>query len=218
MKLLGKRSVASVLRGFLTFFYWLGFVLILFALIGVTAELIKAPGDMRVNSFDDYSVLYRLDGLNDRFDGLVETDSDITDKVELMPMGILHFETGNRGYIALTGLSIFIYLALFMIVVIQLRGFFTTVTEYKPFVRRNARRIRIIGLAFIIGGAVKVLYSLGFYFYLRETFRIEGASLYLEAFKNGVNLDSVLLGVVVLVIAEIFNVGAKLQEEQALTV
>lgn len=218
MKYIGKRSVASVLKGFLTFFYGLGFVLILLALIGIVGELITAPGDMRINSFDDYSVLYKLEGLGDRLDGLVETKSGITDKAELMPMGILRFKTGNRGYIVLTGLSIFIYLGLFMVVVVQLRNFFSTVIEQEPFVRKNARRIRIIGLAFIIGGVAKVLYSLGFYLYLRKTFHIEDAALYLEAFKNGVNLDSVLLGVVVLVIAEIFNVGAALHEEQALTV
>ena len=218
MRYIGKRSVASVLKGFLTFFYWLGFVLILFALIGVAAELIRAPGDMRVNSFDDYAVLYRLDGLKDRFYGLVETESGITDRAELMPMGILRFETGHRGYIALTGLSIFIYLGLFMVVVVQLRNFFSTVIEQKPFIRRNAKRIRIIGLAFIIGGVAKMLYSLGFYIYLRRIFQIDGATLYLEAFKNGVSLDSVILGIVVLVIAEIFNVGAALQEEQQLTV
>lgn len=218
MRYIGKHSVASVLKGFLTFFYGLGFVLILFALIGIVAELIRAPGDMRINSFDDYSVLYRLEGLEDRFEGLVATESDITERPDLMPMGILHFKTGNRGYIALTGLSIFIYLGLFMVVVIQLRNFFSTVIEQKPFVRRNARRIRVIGLAFIIGGAARVLYSFGFYLYLRNTFQIEGATLYLDAFKNGINLDSILLGVVVLVIAEIFNVGTALHEEQQLTV
>ncbi len=218
MRYMGKYSVASVLKGFLTFFYVLGFVLILLALIGIVGELITARGDVKVNSFDDYSVLYELKGMADRFEGLLSTESDITDNARLMPMGILQFKTGDRGYISLMGLSIFIYLALFMVVVVQLRGFFSTAIERRPFVRRNARRIRIIGLAFIVGGAAKVLHSLGFYLYLRKTFQIEGATLYLGAFKNGINLDSILLGVVVLVIAEIFNVGAALQEEQELTV
>jgi len=113
---------------------------------------------------------------------------------------------------------LFIPLALaagYLWIVFQLRAFLRTIRGGNPFVRDNPKRIRKIGYTLIVGapiiGILSNIYA-RLYMHLVE---IPGATL---TATMDVYPFVIFLGLVILVIAHVFDVGAKLQTEQDLTI
>lgn len=136
-----------------------------------------------------------------------------------MPGLIFRF-TGGIPQVGHTNLSVqFMLILLLMLtallVLYQLRKIFATLAVGTPFTGENVSRIRIIGIAVIAGAllqnAVHILNGI----YLSGVLRMPG----LESGVNmKVDLTGILVGAVVIILAEVFRYGAGLQEEQDLTV
>jgi hypothetical protein len=100
-------------------------------------------------------------------------------------------------------------------VVTQLRYVFRSLSQGLPFVLANARRIRWVGFAVIFGefGRAAIVYFWSYYTSLH--FKVDGLRF---AASVDMNPITIVGGLAILVIAEVFREGARLQEDQSLTI
>lgn len=100
--------------------------------------------------------------------------------------------------------------------VYQLKKILEKVAERSPFVMENAIRVRILGLTIIGSALLRFVRSAIFGSLVVDIVPFRELSLTAHpAFKE---LDATLYGFVVLLLAEIFRYGIRLQEEADLTV
>lgn len=97
----------------------------------------------------------------------------------------------------------------------QLRGVLRTLRDGKPFEPANARRLRRIAWLAILGELVRAAVVFFENQYAASHFVSEG--LHFSA-RPDVNVFAIVNGLVILVIAEVFRIGARLDEDQSLTV
>jgi hypothetical protein len=106
-------------------------------------------------------------------------------------------------------------LALIMWVLGQLRAVFHTLRAGRPFVAANATRIRRIAYAVIVAEVARSLLAYVGMRYAMTNFAVQGVRL--EA-RLDVNWVALVCGLIILVIAEVFREGTRLDEEQSLTI
>jgi hypothetical protein len=193
MRYLGKGSVASFLRVMLNIAWYFLFVIIGLVLIGV----------LTVAFFGPKLVPH---GVGANFNFGAEFISFSFSQVQLQnPQAIF---LGFLGWI----------LAMFSVaqaVIYQLRKIFATLRDGSAFTRQNARRVRSIGLI-IIGGSVLqsiVNYLVGWV--MMNNITIPGVEINAT---SDLHLGGVFMGLLILVLGEIFRQGASLQEDQNLTI
>ncbi len=103
----------------------------------------------------------------------------------------------------------------FMWAAYQLRKVMQSVKQGDPFNAANPGRIRIIGYVVLAWSPIEALWShIAFRLHAVEL-EFPGATVDLS---NSYHSDLVLLGLVVLVLAQVFAVGVRLHQEQALTI
>ena|SRR5438552_718707 len=97
----------------------------------------------------------------------------------------------------------------------ELRAVFRTLRDGKPFVPRNAIRVRRIGWIVIALELVRSMMSyVGSYNIMRA---FAGEGLRFDA-RADLNVFTIVNGLIILAIAEVFRAGTRLDEEQSLTV
>jgi hypothetical protein len=114
---------------------------------------------------------------------------------------------------ALFGLAIMLALVLFVLG--QLRAVFRTLRDGRPFVPANAARIRWIAFAVIAGeiGRTAIVYSSNSH--VMTHFSANG--LRFDA-RPDLNVLTIVHGLIILAIAEVFRTGTRLDEDQSLTI
>jgi hypothetical protein len=129
--------------------------------------------------------------------------------------GSLRFSapTGSFRLVNTAFLAVLLILALWGLQ--QLHAVFSTLRQGQPFVRANASRLRLVAFTVIAGellGASMVAYN---QFYAKAHFTATGL-----LFDWSFNIDGfvVVLGLIILAIAEVFAAGSRLDEDQALTI
>ncbi len=112
-------------------------------------------------------------------------------------------------------LGLAIMLALVLFVLGQLRAVFRTLRDGRPFVPANAARIRWIAFAVIAGELARaaVVYSANSY--AMTHFSANG--LRFDA-RPDLNVFTIVHGLIILAIAEVFRTGTRLDEDQSLTI
>lgn len=113
----------------------------------------------------------------------------------------------------LAGLAI--VLAVVLWVVGQLRAVFRTLRDGQPFVPANAIRIRRIGFFVISGEFLRAAIVFAANSYAMNHFSANG--LRFDA-RPDLNLLTIVHGLIILAIAEVFRAGTRLDEEQSLTI
>lgn len=100
-------------------------------------------------------------------------------------------------------------------VVTQLRHVFRSLSQRSTFAAENARRIFRVGLAVIFGevGRAAIVYFWSYYTSLH--FTVSGLRF---AASADISPITILSGLAILVIAEVFQEGTRLQEDQSLTI
>lgn len=96
----------------------------------------------------------------------------------------------------------------------HLRRLMASFAEDNPFSAENVGRIRWLGYLFMIGAALQAVVEVALGFYLIRV-TIPGVEINP---KIGLNFPVVIAGLVILVLAEVFRLGAGLKEDQDLTV
>jgi len=114
---------------------------------------------------------------------------------------------------ALLGLVVMLALALF--VVGQLRAVFRTLRDGRPFVPANATRIRWIAFAVMAGELGRAVVMFSSNSYVMTHFSANG--LRFDA-RPDFNVFTIIYGLIILAIAEVFRTGTRLDEDQSLTI
>ena len=116
------------------------------------------------------------------------------------------------GLITAMGLAAMI---LALVTVTRLSGILRTAAEGTPFVAENAVRVRAIGFATLGWAGLKILVQASFGTFLSNHLTWPGVELNV---KVDFAAETILFGLLVLVLAEVFRYGVALQQEHDLTV
>jgi hypothetical protein len=206
MKALGKRSIASFVNSVLNITWWcvvagLGLLVILLA----CSIFVELRGDNLTMSLP---VAVQLNAPIHGADG--ETSA--------------HFEQlrGNLRFPAKKGVFLFgsvavvaLMLGYVLWIVTQLRYVFRSLSRGLPFDPANARRVRQVGLAVIFGelGRAAIIYYWSYY--TSSHFVADGLRFVPSIDMNPITIVG---GLAILIIAEVFREGARMQEDQSLTI
>jgi hypothetical protein len=129
--------------------------------------------------------------------------------------GSLQFSPQSGSVVAGATFVLMAALALLVWILGQLRDVFGTLRAGRPFVAANATRIRRVAYAVILGELARALLAYVGMRYAMTHFSMQGARL--EA-RADLNVLVIICGLIILVIAEVFREGTRLDEEQSLTV
>jgi hypothetical protein len=221
MKAIGKRSISSFLAVLLTM-AWCGIALVL----GVTvlAGVLGSPLALHISPSGAPSVEGYDSGVRMMIPVSFHFDSEM--KVTSPSLGVRDAKIENvhgslkfplaRGPLFFTNFVLVIALLSAALWAIgQLRAFFLTLRDGQPFVPANAARIRRIAWAVILGELARAAVVWYEGHYAMTHFQAEGFHFAAQA---EINFFVIVCGLVLLVIAEVFGIGTRLDEEQSLTV
>lgn len=191
MEYLGKRSMSSFLRVGITVIWVMGIaVIVMFSLMTLFFIFFGPPPGISPPHFS-----IDADFIQMELSGATIKNPKIL-FLSFMPFGA-------------------IMLGLGMAILNQLRKIFATLTEGNPFLLENTRRVRKIGLLIFAGVLVKLIAGTVIGKVIMENVVVPGV---IFKIKGNLNLGGVFIGLVMLILAEIFRQGALLKEEQDLTV
>jgi hypothetical protein len=194
MEYLGEKSVSSVLFGVLRVVWVL--VIVIMGVIGlITLIGILKPDWLGLAGRGAFS----LDIL-----GMRITFTDPEYKQLMLPLYLRFF-----GWIALPGLAGSLY------VISQLKAVLGTLRNNNPFVAPNAIHIRNIGVAFIVWTVYQSLAHSIVGNYIAHSVQVAGIDI-----SPMFTFDATMLfvGLVILVLAQVFKVGVQMREDQELTI
>jgi hypothetical protein len=129
--------------------------------------------------------------------------------------GSLRFSPRSKVFVAGAAILLIAVLSLILWVLVQLRAVFRALRAGQPFVPANAIRIRRIAYAVIVGEIARALLVYTGMRYAAAHFSIQGVRF--EA-RPDINIVAIICGLIILVIAEVFREGTRLDEEQSLTI
>jgi hypothetical protein len=120
-----------------------------------------------------------------------------------------------RGMSTTVLAAVVIMLAILLWVIGELRALVRTLRDGQPFVAANARRVRHIGWAIIVGELARA--GMVFYgtHYAMRHFSADGLRFDVRA---GFDVSAIVCGLIVLAIAEVFREGTRLDEDRSLTI
>lgn len=121
----------------------------------------------------------------------------------------------RRGTVAFGALALVTMLGLFLYFLRLLRQVVWSVEDGDPFVSQNAKRLRIMGALIIMGGVAKTFSEFAMSGYADVVLRPAGFNL---DGQLGLDFTSLIAGLGVIVLSEVFRIGAAMREEQELTV
>jgi len=141
--------------------------------------------------------------------------------VQVDPWVYLTYRPVSRLFVLVPAIANLSGWACVLLVLVNLRRAFANLAAGTPFPRANIRCLRVAGWAILGFAAVEVLISAGMFTYMKATTTIAGQP---TAFPLGLwltiafPLGTILSGLAVVIVAELFRAGADLQDDQALTV
>lgn len=208
MRVLGRKSIASLIKVALDAVWWLAAVsLALLFLLFVFSFFVEPHSN---NLTMNLPVAMRVDGPAHTINPAIPTDAQI-EKVR----GTLRFPV-RKGMFFSGSLAIVIALFAFLLwVLTQLRHVFRSLSAGQPFNAENAVRIRRVGFAVILGELARCGIVYFWSYYMSTHFTANGLRFVASA---DLNLAAILHGLAILVIAEVFREGVRLAEDQSLTI
>ena len=218
MRVLGRWSVASLLTILVNVASGLvALALVLTAVMLVLAPVVQGPvevsaGWIGVGTKMTIPVSFSVDARTHR----VTAPSLGVEDAQLQDVrGLLAFPVRRGAYLYGNMVLLAIMFALALWVLGNLRAVFRTLRDGRPFVRANATRIRTIAWLFIIGELARAAMVFFQNYYAMTHFSADG--LRFDA-PLDLNFTAIVDGLIILVIAEVFRAGTRLDEEQSLTV
>jgi hypothetical protein len=133
--------------------------------------------------------------------------------------GELSYLSMPRALVFAIFFRVFVLWGLFSIGVVQMANVFEDVSAGKPFIKENAGRLRVVGLAMVAAAIFKAAAVIATMLIFHDEIAVKGATIpwYWMA-KETLSLGLLFGGLVVIVISEVFRLGNRLEEEQELTV
>jgi hypothetical protein len=213
-----KFKLAAILNGFLNVLYVLAFVwMILVVLCYLTLLFNPSSHWGKYLIYSTCLELYPADSTQI----FTISSSDPSSVVDLKLLGYVSMQSGNRLYNLLAMIGFLIWIGLYLVVINQLRKIFSSISERKPFVDKNARRFRILGLCLIGAELVRLLTEFLIVNYIKKIITIPNAAvsnLTFDFYLEWLNLEIIFAGFAFLILAEAFKIGIHIQQEQDLTI
>ena len=140
--------------------------------------------------------------------------------VHVDPWAYITYLPVSRLFVLVASIASFSEWACVLLVLLSLRRAFENIAAGTPFPRDNIRRIRVAGWAILGIAAVELLIDAGMLAYMRATTTVAGQPPVVPTAMLLVDfpLGTILAGLAVVILAEVFRAGADLQDDQALTV
>jgi hypothetical protein len=209
MRAIGKGSISSFLKVlFDVSRYFLGFALILSSIALILSVVSGLGGNATLSVPGSFELDSRTYNISSASLGI--------EKAEVVGVRTNLKFPARRGPFLFANLTLLtVLLALALWVVTQLRHVFRTLRDGRPFVLGNAKRIQRLGIAVILGELVRsgVMYFENYY--AMTHFMANGIRFVAPL---DLNAAAIIHGLIILVIAEVFRMGSRLEEEQSLTV
>lgn len=127
--------------------------------------------------------------------------------------GVLRFPAAGRPWLALVGAAFMIALALWVLA--ELAALCRSVHDGKPFVPINAVRIRRLAIALVLAEVWHAASSFLAQAYVAAHFAADHVRL--SAWPH-IDMLAIISALILFVLAEVFRIGTRLDEDQALTV
>lgn len=208
MKILGRRSVASVLKFIITaawFLQWLLLVFVLGVLLVVFVSKGFVDSDLEVRLVESQTI-----------PEVAATSEEFWDVSLKLDAGKLHYKTPIDWKVVLFSISyVLTYFGLTLSITFLLRKNFRTLTQETPFTPENAVRIRKIALMIMLLAPLKFAENGYNHLLASHYFTLAGERL---ATHLSFDFQILLFGLILLIIGEVFRVGTQLKEENKLTV
>ncbi len=216
MRIFGLRS----LTGFVRVVIYLAFIGALLASVYVLGSFIYVMANADDLSRIAATNLYKLPDLAREHGAGVWEAANGGIRFRLLHVyGEFSYLNMPRGMVLAIFFRLFVQCALFFIGIVQMVNIFEDVSRGKPFVRENARRLRIVGYAMAGGAIFTLLSQAGVMLLFMDEIMMKEATFAWYWYIKAVFSPGLLFGgLVVIVISEVFRLGNKLQEEQELTV
>ncbi len=218
MKLLGKYSISSKLKTVINIFYGIVILICILAIIGTFTVMT----DILPLAVQENNIPFLFDLPSEQFD----KDLDITllrpeaDRIHMNISGALIFHTGDKIFLLLYFLRQWGFLFVYLIIIYQLRKFFLALSAETPFVKDNSKIVRIIGITIIVGALFNILTKSALLLYFNNSISIPNFSVSINWSSVSLSdiFNTIFLGLVILIIAEVFQRGAIIEKEQKLTI
>jgi hypothetical protein len=218
MKVMGKASIASFLTVLLNVAWGMvALGLALTALLLVLSPFVEAPMEVDasllvVGSTMTIPVSFSMDARTHRVTApsLGIEGAQIHDA-----RGSLRFPARRGAFFVGNAVLVILLFASALWVLGQLRAVFRTLRDGQPFVPANATRIRWIAYGVIAGELARSVIVFVENYYAMTHFSADGLRFDV---RPDVNVFAIICGLIILVIAEVFRAGTRLDEEQSLTV
>jgi hypothetical protein len=146
--------------------------------------------------------------------------SDPDTQVRTRLLAFVNYRPGSRLFLLGVTLVYFVHWGIYLAIIQQLRRVFASLTSGQPFLRTNVRSLRVIGWLIIAAVLFEHASEWALVSMMRSTLTLAGQtpSVPIEFILEDIRLERLFVGATLLVLAEIFRIGAGLQEEQNLTV
>lgn len=208
MKVLGKHSISSVLQVIImvAWYIQLLFLILLTVLLIVkfsTADIIESDLEVRLTQSKVVAVT-------------PAPETTISKPTLNLDSGKLHFTQNQSWELVSYNLGVmWIGFAITLSITYLLRKIFDSLAQNKPFLMENTRRLRQIALLIILLSPFNLAKEVFTNWYVKHNFILEGSGIRTHVV---IDLQTIFIGLVILIIAEIFRIGTQLKEEQDLTV
>jgi hypothetical protein len=229
MKVFKNSSIASFLYAILEIVWGVSWALLVIAIMAQGCSSIGNPNDASdlvfsipcmIESFDmtfpDSLKVSRESGqesFKDKIGSRVILHDSSIDSIKLRNTTyILECRPLNLLYAAICKFFIIIVMGSYFLIIYNLRSIIATLMEKAPFVKENARRLLIIGFAIT---SIIPLKWLLFWLYevlvIKGSITMQGKPISVDIFSQS-DLWTIFLGLVIVVISEVFRLGVKMKE------
>jgi len=218
-----KVRLPSALKTILAFFYVLAILSAFYLMTTFFISMVN-PDYLTLNSLHDFNLIYKFTPAE--FDQELITkkinNSIPISEIDIKHLALVNFKMQSRIFVLLYFSGSLLFLGIFFILIYQLRAVLSSLEIGSPFVFENAKRIKIIGWAIILGQLLGLIWIFSFAFYLNTPAELgeKTLSIYWTYISEWIDHASwqIVLGMVILAIGGVFRYGTELRNEQALTI
>lgn len=208
MKAIGKGSLSSVLAALINGAWYLVAIALAFMLCMAVLPFVTTLENTQMSIPVSFSVATGALRVTSRAPEATKTEIREAE-------GRLVFPPPSGVFLTTTALLVALALAIALWVLAQLRAVFRTLRDGHPFVPANAARIRWIGYVIMLAEIVRSAVLFSGNVYARSHFAADG--LRFDAWPS-VDVFALIHGLIIVVLAEVFRAGTRLDEDQSLTI
>ncbi|RDC65441.1 DUF2975 domain-containing protein [Adhaeribacter pallidiroseus] len=212
MKALGNYSLASFIRFIISAAWYIQLLFLIYLTFAISLKFFKngttepTPETLEVRLTQGRPVEVSTRAIAE----------NLTNASLQLDSGKLTFNhPSSKSIIGFNLLVMWVAFTISLSITYLLRQLFRSLAQNNPFVLENAQRLRIIAILIMVTSFTTFAHDAIVNWFLQQNFLLSGSGIRAHLV---IDLKTLFAGLIVLVIAEIFRIGAQMKEEQELTV